>query len=329
LLCAPLIWEGEYLGGLVVRADSAVRQFTDADIPTLEIFTPLIAALLARCSALAFQPDNAAQVRQEVEAEIRELREVRKRMAKDADELVNVLADTVAIQEEERSRIAHDLHDGSNQLVIGAIYEIQAAQTRIAREKLLEANESLETAKKLMRRIEAENRKIIQDLRPPMLNNQGLEVTLKWYLNNLCKRHGLEGSLVTEGSSKRFSAEVETAVFRIVQEALNNSLKHAQAQKLQIRLDYQPGFLVLSVQDDGCGFDLSEPFDPRHYGIIGMRERALSVGAQLEIRSAPGVGTRLVLHVPVLATPKDPVGQLEQRHSVQVAYTTARKGNWE
>lgn len=321
LLCVPLVWDDEFLGGLVVRANRDERQFAPEDVTTLEVFTPAVAALLARCSALNFHPDVEARVRSEVIEEIRELREVRQQMAAEADQLISVLADTVAIQEEERHRIAHDLHDGSNQLIVGAIFEIQTAKARMARGQVSRADESLENAKVLLRRIEAENHRIINGLRPPMLNQHGLEATLRWYLDSFCQRHGLTGSLTVQGVQQRFPADVEVAVFRIVQEALNNSLKHARAVNLHIRLDYQPSFLVLAVQDDGCGFDPDQAQDHLHYGLIGMRERALSIGALLEIRSAPGAGTNLVLHVPVTRAPEDPLTRLEQRHSVHVAYT--------
>lgn len=327
LLCVPLVWQDEFLGGLVVRADSSERQFAHDDVTVLDAFTPAIAALLARCSALDFHPDVEARVRSKVDEEICELREVRQRMAAEADQLIGMLADTVAIQEEERSRIAHDLHDGSNQLIVGAIFEIQTAKMRIARGQIARAEESLENAKALLRRIEAENHRIINGLRPPMLNQHGLEATLRWYLDSFCQQHSLTGAMTVQGESQRFSSNVEVAVFRIVQEALNNSLKHARAANLHLRLDYQPDFLVLEVQDDGCGFDPNQPQDHLRFGLIGMRERALSIGALLEIHSAPGSGTNLVLHVPVVREPDDPLGRFEQRHSVHVAYTGGVKRN--
>lgn len=322
LLCVPLVWQGSFLGGLVVSEMHALRQFTSADIPALEMFGAVVSALLARHTPGDLLPDFDAKLRREVDEEIAELREARRKMAEDADQLRSLLADTVAIQEEERGRVASDLHDGSNQLIVGAIYEIQVAEQRLAGGRVAEARDSLETAKELLRRIEADNRMLISGLRPLLLNSHGLAATFKWYLRSLAERHGFEHHLRVQGAPRRFSPEVEIVAFRIVQEALNNALEHARPRLVQIELIFQPKELLVIVQDDGQGFDPQAPLagDHAHFGLISMRERALSIGAQLEIHSKPGEGARLTLHVPVLDTPEDPLGQLEQRHSVQVAY---------
>lgn len=323
LLCVPLLWEEEYLGGLVVSAVSGHRQFSTEDVPALEFFAPIVAALLSRCKAQSFRPDYQDHLQQEVDAEIKELHVARLKMAEDADQLRNLLADTVAIQEEERSRIAGDLHDGFNQLIIGAIYEIQVAQQRLISGKLSEAGESLEAAKELLRHIEAENRVLINDLQPPMLKNHGLVVTFKWYLDQFLKRHGYLGSLEVKGEPQRLSPDIEIAVYRIVQEALNNAHQHAGAGRIDLQVEFRPEMLCIAVQDDGCGFDPKDrlPDDRIHFGLISQRERALSIGAQLEIRSSPAHGTRLLLSVPMANNPENPVVQLEQRRNVRVAYT--------
>lgn len=322
LLCVPLLWESRYLGGLVVSAVSKVRQFSADDIPALQTFSPVIAALLQRCTPGDIQPDFEAGLRREVDEEIHELREARRKMAEDADQLRRFLADIVAIQEEERSRIAGDLHDGSNQLIVGAIYEIQVAEQRLTGGRIAEAAESLETAKSLLRKIEADNRLLISGLRPLMLNSHGLAATFRWYLRVFAERYHFEYELNVQGNPLRLSTDVEIVVFRIVQEALNNALEHANARKIHLQISFEPDKLVLIVQDDGQGFDPQAPYpsDHSHLGIISMRERALSIGAQLDIHSSPGTGTRLMLHVPLPPTPEDPLGTLERRHSVQVAY---------
>jgi signal transduction histidine kinase len=324
-LCVPLVWNDQYIGGLVVSSSSTSRQFTPEDIPELELFSPIISFLLKDCSPQAFHPSLETELRKEMGGELNDLREARQRMAEDADQLRAILADTVAIQEEERSRIAHDLHDGSNQIIVGALYEIQVAQQRLANGRYAQISESLQAAKELLRKIEEENREIINDLRPPMLNNHGLGVTLKWYLDNFSTHHGFESSFEIEGTPRRFTNEIEISIFRIVQESLNNSLKHAQAHQLHIGLDFQPTFLLVTVQDDGRGFYPRKQLTDNQskFGLIGMRERALSIGAYLEIRSAPGEGTRLTLQIPLMDNPDDPLGRMEQRHSFRVAYTSA------
>ncbi|MBI9046782.1 MAG: GAF domain-containing sensor histidine kinase [Anaerolineaceae bacterium] len=323
LLCVPLLWEDRYLGGLVVTAESKRRQFTDEDIPKLVFFSSIISALLQHCKPQDFQQSYETRLSAEVEEEIHELRKARKKIAEDADKLRAILADTVAIQENERSRIASDLHDGSNQLIVGAIYEIQVTKQRLANNRIKEASESLDTVKSLLRRIEADIRMLISDMRPVTLISHGLVASFKWYLHRLSEKHGFKHHLHIQGTPKRLPSEIEIVIFRIVQEALNNAIEHAKPHLLQIRLTFQAENLVVIVQDDGEGFDPQKYFtaDNTHFGLISMRERALSIGARIEVTSTRAEGTRLTLHIPLLATPEDPLGRLEQLHSVQVAYT--------
>ncbi|NMB88881.1 MAG: sensor histidine kinase, partial [Chloroflexi bacterium] len=182
---------------------------------------------------------------------------------------------------------------------------------------------SLETAKGLMRQIEAENRKVINNLHPPQLNTHGLYPAIRAHLDAISRQYGLPVSMQLHGSPTRLPSNVEIAVFRIVQESLNNCLIHAQARQVELRLDFQPNTLILSVRDDGIGFDPQgvNPAGNASFGLVGMRERALSIGAQLEVCSAPSQGTQITLHVPLLDGPDDPSGHWEQRRSIRLAYT--------
>jgi signal transduction histidine kinase len=321
-LCVPLLDGNRYLGGLVASSISSARPFSVDDIPTLKAYAPIIAAILAPHSPLDLRPELREQMRVEAENEIKELRQVRKQMARDADQLHAIFFDTVSIQEEERNRIAQDLHDGSNQLIVGAIYEIQAAQQRLLNAKVDQVDEALESAKKLLRKIETENRKIINDLRPPMLTNHGLVATFKWYLENLSQRADITYELACQGVPRRYPAEREITIFRILQEGLNNCVKHSQSSRVDLLLDFQPDFLMITLNDYGRGFTIErdQSMDQRNFGIIGMRERALSIGSQLEIHTSPGQGTCLTLHIPNFVDTDDPLGKLEQLHSFHVAY---------
>jgi signal transduction histidine kinase len=202
---------------------------------------------------------------------------------------------------EERARIARDLHDGSNQLITGALYEIQAAQEGIrgGREKV--ALEKLETAKNLLRQIAARSRLIISGLRPQILDAHGLLPALKWYADTYQECYQISCAFKVSGRPIRLASEVETAIYRIVQESLNNVAAHARASNAQIQVDFRPAWLRVAVEDDGVGFDCKGVWTiaPDQMGLYGMKERAQSIGGQIEVQSAPGHGTRTTLVVPL------------------------------
>jgi len=206
---------------------------------------------------------------------------------------------------EERARIARDLHDGSNQLITGALYEIQAAQEGIRGRRGEVALEKLETAKNLLRQIAAKNHLIVSGLRPQILNAHGLLPALKWYADTYQECYQITCTFEISGRSVRLAPEVETAIYCIVQESLNNVAAHAQASSAQIRVDFRPAWLHVVVEDDGVGFDCKDvqTVAPGQMGLFGMRERAQSIGGQIEVQSVPGHGTRITLVVPLPTAP--------------------------
>jgi signal transduction histidine kinase len=163
------------------------------------------------------------------------------------------------------------------------------------------AVQKLEIAKGLLRSVEAENRRIIYGLRPPILDAQGLVPALKWHAANFQKLFGIACALRVSGQPARLPSDVETAVYRIVQEALNNVAAHAQAQSVRIDVRGGPKRFEVAVEDDGIGFDFQAALTATagEMGLIGMQERARSVGGQIEVRSALGHGTRLEVAIPL------------------------------
>jgi two-component system sensor histidine kinase UhpB len=147
-----------------------------------------------------------------------------------------------------------------------------------------------------------ETRRLIQDLRPTALDDLGLVAALRAYAEERLSPGGVEVRFSVEGPVERLPSEVETTLFRIVQEATNNCLRHARARSLRIRLGRTNGRVVGEVVDDGVGFDMDAVLNSRTalpLGLLGMQERAALVGGELTIWSRPGQGTRIRLELPV------------------------------
>lgn len=240
------------------------------------------------------------ELEQHVIARTRELIDAKEELARKADALRQVLTEEHRGEERTRARIAHDLHDGVQQLIIGALFETQAARDLLARNPELAAAR-LASTQDLLRRIEAEMRRAIYSLRPTALDAHGLVPALREYAEGFAHHSGVECHVSVEGTPRRFNPEGEVAVFRIVQEALNNIETHARATHVQIHLIWGVRDLHVEIVDNGNGFDLAQVTQQTrtHLGLIGMTERAEGVGGTLKITSHPGEGTRVSLQVPV------------------------------
>jgi len=194
--------------------------------------------------------------------------------------------------EEERRRIGRELHDEISQL-------LTVVQLSLGR--LGEDPAELEATLRHLSSAQEELHRVIHDLRPSVLDDLGLASALEWYATHRLEPAGLEVSLEVD-ELPALPGEVETTTFRIYQEIVTNILKHAQAERVAIELDVrqdQDGVarLVLAVEDDGVGFT-GEP-GGGGMGLVGMRERAALVGGTLRVDSEPGMGTRVVLEVPL------------------------------
>jgi two-component system, NarL family, sensor histidine kinase UhpB len=144
-------------------------------------------------------------------------------------------------------------------------------------------------------------RRVIHDLRPIYLEDLGLAPAIEMLTQSLPQADRLAATCTIEGETRRLAPEHELAVYRIVQEALNNVVKHARAQHVQVHLRFSDA-LVVSIHDDGVGFAMPDRVDALtergHFGLIGMRERAELIGARLVIHSSPGQGTTVELTAP-------------------------------
>lgn len=229
-----------------------------------------------------------------------ELLSARDEIQQKAQELQELLVQTMSIQEDECRRIAADIHDRVVPLIVGALYEVEAcAQIRQRSEDSLE---QLETVRRLLNDAVQEIRATIYDLWPATLDHIGLIPALRELLSHQEKASGIRHSLRVHGSPYELRSTARIAIYRIVQEALNNIRQHAAAGSVNMSIRFGPQRIRIIIQDDGKGFDiqnvmLSPP--GRHFGLIGMRERAVSVGGNLRVDSVPGEGSQVILEIAV------------------------------
>ena len=212
-----------------------------------------------------------------------------------------LLAKTISAQEEERKRLARDLHDDSAQTLTAVLMTLKAAEDVLppssddARRALSRSRAQLEIALR-------EIRKAIADLRPSALDDLGLASAVRWYADDHLRPLGIGLSFQVAGDDRLATGAAATAIFRIVQEAVSNVARHSGARAARIRLEFRPTDMMALVEDDGTGFDpdsLREPHESgRGLGLLGMRERAELFGGTLSIESRAGSGTRIRARVP-------------------------------
>jgi two-component system sensor histidine kinase DegS len=202
-------------------------------------------------------------------------------------------------QEEERKRVARDIHDGPAQSMANIMIRTEIAEKMMEQGRIQEVKRELADLKETARNTLGEVRKIIFDLRPMTLDDLGLIPTLRKYLQDYERQYQLETNLSTIGQEKRLEPMVEVAIFRMVQEALNNAGKHSKANRVQIKMEYMKDKIQIVVQDDGIGFDQHDKTDRPHFGIMGMKERIKLIDGKLEITTAKGQGTRLLFTIPI------------------------------
>jgi signal transduction histidine kinase len=242
-----------------------------------------------------------AELERKVAERTSQLHEAGEELSRKAADLKTALEETVHAQEKERQRIARDVHDGLNQLLIGALLELTSGQKRIELGQLDAARESLESSQAILRSVEAEIRRVVHDLHPPMLEGLGLPAAIRRLCEQFESFSGVACRTFVDGEPSRMPGQAEITVYRIAQEALHNVLVHAQADKVEVDLLFDPDGLRLEVRDDGIGFDpdIVRSAPNGHIGMISMRQRAESLGGELQCESSTGFGTIVRALVPL------------------------------
>ena len=241
-------------------------------------------------------------------------------------------ARVIKAQEEERLRVSREIHDGPAQDIANILFQAAIIERLVDRDPE-EAKRELQDLRTLLRNCLSDMRQIIFDMRPMSLDDLGLAPAARQLVSKMRERGMLDASFSVEGNEKKLEKYAQVSVFRILQEALTNVSRHAGVHKAEVRMLYTPSALSMTVTDKGKGFDPEalaetekgekdqreeESFDvndPKkraesgHYGLLGMRERAAIIGADLTVTSQKGRGTRVHLRLPlrddVLATDRE------------------------
>jgi signal transduction histidine kinase len=208
------------------------------------------------------------------------------------EELRQYASNITRVQEDERRRLARELHDDTAQALIALGRGLEALQRQVASRDVQWVTDLHNLSNQTLEGV----RRACQDLRPSVLDDLGLRAALEG-LSHTCTARGVICTFICSGEEIHLPSEVEIALFRIVQEALSNIWRHANAHQASVELHYLPTGVYVSIRDDGKGFATEKPWG---MGLLGMRERALLIGANLRVTSAPLKGCAVVVSLSLL-----------------------------
>jgi len=273
----------------------------------LRYITRPLQALGRQARSLAWGNFSATETPVGGVAEIEDLRLALDQMADQIQEYRAGMRDYLAFitrgQEEERRRLARELHDDTTQSLIALAQRIEMAQKALAKDPT-QAGSRLAGLKEMTSSILQDIRRFTRNLRPTYLEDLGLLPALEMLVRELDQRGDLQATFEATGVIRRLPLDLEVTAFRIAQEALNNAARHAQASHVRLEVRFAEEGLTIHAEDDGVGFTAPEqPWELArrgHFGLMGMRERALMFGGHLSIQSSPGKGAKVTAFLPYL-----------------------------
>lgn len=305
VMCAPLRWQERTVGAIGTVSAPGARPFDDEDLWLLGLFADLASIALNNAEMHTEIKQFTHELEKMVEARTAELSRAKEVIAVRSKQLERLMSRIVNAQETERARIARDMHDGVVQLVTAARYELRAAQVVSGDELGPEVQSRIDSARELLDDIEKEIRSAIRDLHSPRLDAGGLRPALGECVSRYHQASGLDYTLDVTGDHLSMPVVWENCVYRLVEEGLANVVAHAHAAKAAVHLHYGRSELVLTITDDGRGFDprmpqRSDPDGASHLGLLSMEHRVGSVGGTMTVESAVGEGTRLSFTLPLV-----------------------------
>jgi signal transduction histidine kinase len=281
-------WEFEYLA-----AKNAIMSETDRLLP-LSVFAGGILSSLLVFGVLYFLASSRSRAVGIANEMTRDLRDSTEQLQAMSRRLVD-------IQESERRQFSRELHDRVGQNLTALSISLDILKTQIAGNGNEAFRSRLDDAAALLESTAGTIENVMSDLRPPMLDDYGLLPALQWYASAFSARTGIDVAVEGDERMERPTQASEIALFRIVQEALNNVAKHAHAGRVRIALERTGGRMMLSVTDDGVGLGAATAAGARQrqgLGMVTMRERTQAIGGEFEIGSVTGRGTQVVVRVP-------------------------------
>jgi signal transduction histidine kinase len=287
----PMMHEGQLVGTLCIFMRGQVHDFTRGELAFLKAIADQAAQALANAHLY-----EALQQEQRARAAL--------------------LDKTISAQEDERKRIARELHDQTSQDLAALMLSLDTCEVGLATD-VSGLDRHLRTAKSIAETMLINIHRLINDLRPSLLDDLGLAPAIMWYGEQRLKPLGIALEFKCDRMEARLPPSLETTLFRITQEALTNVVRHAQATRVGMTLEVDDANVFLIVQDNGIGFQVaavgSAQAMGRGLGLRGMRERATTLGGQLQIESAPGQGTTIKLNIPL---PKEKDTGVQDPHIV-------------
>ncbi|MDF9840127.1 two-component system sensor histidine kinase DegS [Paenibacillus sp. PastF-1] len=207
----------------------------------------------------------------------------------------------ILAQEEERKRIAREIHDGPAQMLANLVLRTEIVERMLVKQEFGLVQDEIIDLKGQVRYSLEEMRKVIFNLRPMALDDLGLIPTLRKYVHDFEEKTKIRTTFETRGKEHRLSSAMEAAVYRLVQEGLTNAAKHAYPSYVLVEITYQAQLIKIVVKDNGLGFNVkkvSEQGSRESFGLVGMRERVELLEGRMEIESAENQGTTIVIHIP-------------------------------
>jgi signal transduction histidine kinase len=271
--------------------------FTGFPVQVLRALLAVLITLSLLRATQTVEKERQQQLLSAQQARLEALERIQDELTKREALRRELLRHTVRAQEEERTRIARELHDETSQVLTAFSLDLATLQTVIC--DRLEVKDIVDRLQVLSKQMSQGLYRLVHDLRPAQLDDLGLVSALE-YLKDDSGTAGLDVAIDISGHARRLDSVIETVLFRVAQEALHNIARHARTAQARILLVYQSQEITLKIADSGVGFNPVQPFSPpRGWGLAGMRERVESVGGQLSIESDPGRGTTVEVVVPV------------------------------
>lgn len=205
----------------------------------------------------------------------------------------------IEAQEEERKRVAREIHDGPAQSMANVVLRAELADRMMSQGNIEQAKVELRDLKSLVRSSLSDVRRIIYDLRPMALDDLGLVPALRRFIEAYGDSKEFEIDFRIFGLEERLPSSMEVAIYRLVQESINNISKHAKAKHVTVHLEFKPLKILIKIVDDGIGFAEAELKKDSRFGLMGMRERVKLLDGEIQIISAPNQGTKILIEIPL------------------------------